>query len=467
MFIIERCWRLYSKESFVRSIFPALAGCILVYASCVPWLKDPNGKIYAAWDIPITIGWQFHTPIFSYGLLCFCCAIYVFLVACANWLACGCMGGSFARRPLKDGYVASALCCFLLVILFLAQFLMFDVLWIDQLIQHENQTLLINLHLGYNIYALHIRITPFSLDPLNLQDRVKLLVDQMSFGPLLVCLSAGILLSYRYSRLFKLHRSNPAPKKRHGLIWRSGITLAVVVCLGLLGRVPAAMVCEAEASASLTQADYAQASLWLDRALFFNPVLDQLSSYHMQRGQIRYFLYRDDQSDDSHAYLASIAAQQSHYPDAYQELLGVWKLHRDIPWITSEMDTILEQSAESHGALVNTIGKTPTLVEQKDDKALPQLQYLLQIDPANIYVHYALGRIEYDKHDYIDCIRQMLFVSHLSINQEIQSSAYTYIGVSEAGQGDYTASRLFLFKAVALDPHYYNNTAREELSGLR
>ncbi len=105
--------------------------------------------------------------------------------------------------------------------------------------------------------------------------------------------------------------------------------------------------------------------------------------------------------------------------------------------------------------------------ERKDDKALPQLQYLLQIDPANVYAHYTIGRIEYNEHDYIDCTRQMWLVNQLSMNQEIQSSAYTYIGLSEAGQGDYTDSRLFLFKAVALDPHYYNNTAREELSGLR
>ncbi len=362
MFTIKRCWQLYAQESFAHSIFPALAGCILVYASRVPWLKDPDGKIYSAWDIPINIGWQFHTPILSYGLLCSCCAIYVFLVACANWLACRRMGGSFARGSLKDGYVLSALLCLLPVGLFLAQFLIFDVLWIDQLAQHQDQTLLINLHLGYNIYALHFLITPFTLDTANIQGRIKLLVDQMSFGSLLACLSASLLLSYRCSHLFKLHRSDPAPKKRHGLVWRMGIALLVVVCLGLLGRVPAAMVCEAEASASLTQADYAQASRWLDRALFLNPVLDQLSSYHIQRGQIRYFLYHDDQSDDSHAYIAFIASQHSHYPNAYQGLLGVWKLHRDIPWITNELDTVLEQSAESHGALVNTIGETPISV---------------------------------------------------------------------------------------------------------
>jgi lipoprotein NlpI len=54
----------------------------------------------------------------------------------------------------------------------------------------------------------------------------------------------------------------------------------------------------------------------------------------------------------------------------------------------------------------------------------------------------------------------------LSQNKDIQSTAYTYLGLSEAGQGDYSASRTFFMKAVQFDPNYRNNTAREELSGL-
>ena len=60
----------------------------------------------------------------------------------------------------------------------------------------------------------------------------------------------------------------------------------------------------------------------------------------------------------------------------------------------------------------------------------------------------------------------MTKVIQLSRNADIQSSAYTYIGLSIAGQGNVVDARKFLFQATKLDPAYHNNTAREELSGL-
>jgi Flp pilus assembly protein TadD len=60
----------------------------------------------------------------------------------------------------------------------------------------------------------------------------------------------------------------------------------------------------------------------------------------------------------------------------------------------------------------------------------------------------------------------MTKVIELSRNTDIQSSAYTYMGLSIAGRGDVVNARKLLFKALALDPSYQNNTAREVLSGL-
>jgi Tfp pilus assembly protein PilF len=49
---------------------------------------------------------------------------------------------------------------------------------------------------------------------------------------------------------------------------------------------------------------------------------------------------------------------------------------------------------------------------------------------------------------------------------DLQSSAYTYIALSQLQQGKTANARRLLLKAVELDPEYSNNTAREELSGL-
>jgi Tfp pilus assembly protein PilF len=55
----------------------------------------------------------------------------------------------------------------------------------------------------------------------------------------------------------------------------------------------------------------------------------------------------------------------------------------------------------------------------------------------------------------------------LSQSTNVQSAAYTYLALSSDGQGDYAEARILLLQAVSLDPKYRNNTAREELSGLR
>jgi tetratricopeptide (TPR) repeat protein len=102
-----------------------------------------------------------------------------------------------------------------------------------------------------------------------------------------------------------------------------------------------------------------------------------------------------------------------------------------------------------------------------DTLTIPWLQRLEDVDPANAYAQYLTGRIEYDLHYYDACKAQMYKVIGSSVDPDIQSSAYTYIALSDAQQGDYTSSRRFLKIAIDYDPAFRNNTAREELSGLR
>src|SRR5579859_6478392 len=66
-------------------IMPLLAGCTMLSASLLPWLIDPLGKAFSAWQLPIDIGWQVRSGIFSYGLLCLCCGLYAFFIAYRTW----------------------------------------------------------------------------------------------------------------------------------------------------------------------------------------------------------------------------------------------------------------------------------------------------------------------------------------------------------------------------------------------
>lgn len=104
---------------------------------------------------------------------------------------------------------------------------------------------------------------------------------------------------------------------------------------------------------------------------------------------------------------------------------------------------------------------------QNDEIALSWLQVLAYADPSNIYSRYMMGRIDFDLGNYEASAAQMAQVLARTSSADIRSSAYTYMALSDAGRGDYIDERLLLLQAVILDPSYWNNTAREELSGLR
>ena len=340
--------------------------------------------------------------------------------------------------------------------LFVFQFLCVDVGWLETLAQHKVQMLLVKYHLGYSVSPERIPLDPFRFDSSTLLERLQLLVNQLTVGLLLPCLSAWLLIDYR-----RLSRTPPiaaSAKRRRWFVWPA-IALLIIV----LGRAPASIYCEFQAKALLATGNYAGALGWLNAALTFNPALDQVAYFHEERGQALYFLHNDVPGDDSRVYLASVYRQQSDYLDAYQQLLAVWQAHRSTPWVINEMSSTLERLAEftpvAGGQLIRR--------QINDDSALPWLQTLGRVDPTNIYSRYVIARIEYDLHNYPACIAQMQLVIQLSADENTMSSAYTYLALSEAGQGQYVLERALLEQAINLDPDYRNNTAREELSGLR
>jgi len=448
--MIQRSTALQSQQS----IIPAVAGCIMVGTSALPWLTDPLQGNFSAWQLPIDIGWQFHVAIVNYGLLCFCCALYAFGVAYAHWKPF--RGSNYFVR----GNVPVGLLCLLPVALFLLQYLFADIHSINQLAQHKIQMLLIRQHFGYRTTPERITIQPFALDAATLQGRLALLANQISIGLALPCLSASLLLGLKRSTMTPA--GSDATKKHPKGLWFAGIATLVLVLGVVLARAPAATACEYQARLSLDVGDYTSALSWLDTALILNPELDQLASYHIERGQAWYFLYPGQPNQDTYAYLAFVYQQRGDDQNAYQQLLAISPAQSPPSWVVDEMSNSLERSSEFTKSLGGSLITRPA----NDDTALPWLQLLTQLDPANVYGQYMVGRIQYNLHDYTECTDQMVRVIELTSNRDIQSSAYTYMALSDAGKGDYLEERTLLFKAEQLDPNYYNNTARQELSGL-
>jgi hypothetical protein len=243
--------------------------------------------------------------------------------------------------------------------------------------------------------------------------------------------------------------------------WLAAAGLLALVLVA--GRAPAGLVCEYEAGRVAASGDYRLALSWLDAARTLDPALDDVAYYHAERGRALYFLRDDIQSADSHAYLASIYMQRRDFLAAYQQMIALWHPGQVAPWITAKTSIILENVAEMYKPLE----AQPSGQVTGDAAVLTWLQLLARIDPANVYGHYLIGRIQYELHDYTVCIGQMNSVMLLNASDDIQSSAYTYIALGEIGLGYELDARAILLRAVELDPYYHNNTAREELSGLR
>jgi tetratricopeptide (TPR) repeat protein len=287
---------------------------------------------------------------------------------------------------------------------------------------------------------------------------VALLLDQVGCGSFLPLASALILLISR--RHFQQPLQTGLARKQRMVMWGSGCILVLLV---LLGRTPAAVVCNYQAQRLLAQGDYAKALNWLDRAEKLNPSLSQLSSYHIERGHAWYFLHPGQPTTDSQVYLAAFYRQQNDFLSSYQELLAARQRAPGTQWVLDEFAVTLERLAE----MPHPLNGAPRLRVNREESSLTWLYQLSQADPPNVYAHYMIGRIQYDLRDYNQCEVQMRAV--LSVNQEmgIASSAYTYLALSSFEQGDLTGGRQYLLNAEALDPSYRNNTAREERSGLR
>lgn len=457
----QQLWFLQRTSApSVQSLAPVLAGVLMLVASVLPWLVDPLGTSYSAWAIPIDVGWQFHTTILSYGLLCTCIALYAFLVAYAQWRPFPASAALVQRRT------QAGLLCLVPVLLFFMQYLYMDVQGITTLGNHLIQFLLIRQHFGYDVSPMRVVLKPFLLDTSTLGGRFQVVINLISLGLLVPCISAWLFIDRKRLFVALPQRQQERRKVSFGALAQRKRLITIVVSLLLLivlGRPALALLCDYAAKEQIASGNYTLALNWLDAARFFNPSLDQVASYHIERGQALYFSSRDQESDESRVYLASVYSRQKDDLDAYAQFVSVWQTHKTTPWVIDEMSMTLERLSEYAKPLYGLRLKRM----QNDDSAATWLHLLKQVDATNVYARYMNARVQYEQHDYSTCKNEMAAVLQLSGNTDIQSSAYTYIALSDEGLGDYIQSRIYLFKAVALDPNFRNDTAREELSGLR
>lgn len=163
--------------------------------------------------------------------------------------------------------------------------------------------------------------------------------------------------------------------------------------------------------------------------------------------------------------------QQRAYLRAYQLLFPHWLAHaqqqKDLPepWLTTALSEALEGLVEAAWPSSALSGDA---LERNHRLIMAQawLRRLAQVNPDSLYAHYLLGRADYELRNYQDCLAEMRIGLTLSSDNDLRSSAYTYMGLAEIALGRSAEGREALLVALALDPEYHNNTAREALSGL-
>lgn len=441
---------------------PALAGTIMLVASLLPWIMVPLQSPLSAWQLPLDVGWQVRFAALNYGVLCAGCAIYIWSIAYRAWKVQRQDMAALMYARLARACTIAVCFCTIMLLVFIWQYLFADMQMMSQLGRQEVQYLLTTQRFGYEVAAQIAPVgNPLQFDPAKLYVRIILLIDLWGPGALLPFASIVLLLVAK--RFFKVPAERVSTFGH--LTWRRSLFVGAIFLGIVLGRAPLALVAQHQAEQALATGMYTDALHWLDTAYALNPELDQLTTYHIERGQAWFFLHPTKVTVESYLYLASVYRDQQDYLSAYQSLMLAWHTGNHAVWLNNEIYVTCVQLSRVSKPLYGVLSSSQR--QDNEESALPWIVALLQTDPHNVFGLYMAGRIEYDLHNYSQSSAYMQRLLNATPNTLVQSSAYTYIALSSAGQGDYLRERALLLQAVALDPEYRNNTAREELSGLR
>ncbi len=496
-------------------VWPALSATLLIVASAAHWLVVPLIQTTNAWALPINLGWG-QSVYLSYGLLTVALAVAligfaVYELRDLNWTALA-AGAAPSRRLEPRVLGALTLGALLAPLLFLFQALFVDMPLIARLAAQENDHLLIALHLGYKIAPQHFKMIPFEIQTATPLDRLALVAQFAGVGAVaaaLACLPSlyGLYLVWRaeWSAKQATRRESetegddvadaddadenassgvlawllPADRQAR---WRLAIAVAVViVAVALVGRAPAGVFCDYLGTVSIESGDYTSALNWLNAAETLDPSLAALPDFHQQRGEA---LYESGLRSgmDVGLYLAAQYRSLGALGQAWNQDQALYARYPQDPVVREDITLTIEAEAEVNTRVPYTYdtNTTPQPLRQDAlhtisnanatatavDQALPWLNRLLALAPNNMYGHYLRGRIFLTTHTYDAGASDFQQIIVSTRDKDMLSAAYTYLAFCRAGQGDWVSERALLYHAVELDHGYYNNTAREALSGL-
>lgn len=447
-----------------------LLACLLMLgASGLPWLADPLQGGCSPWQTPLVPAWSLAAPntigaaLTSVGAGSFMAAL----------LCLGCALKPSAHQGLWRYRLAGA-SCLLPLCLFLLHFTAVDTRQGDLLAYHKLEALLIRRHLGYNLPRDWLPVTaPFALDMTALHWRVVLLVDQLRPGAVLPLIGLSLWFPLQQP---DPKRSDDKVRPRRlawGCAWHP-LWVTVALGVGLLPALSAplwSLLATWQASLAIASGEYQQALGRLETVRWLAPGTVDSVTYEEQLGQSLFGLEAHSQREAVSFAAAHSLLQQRAYLRAYQLLFPHWLAHtqrqQDPPesWLTTALSEALEGLVEAAWPS-RTLSADMLERNHRLSMALVWLRRLAQVNPASLYAHYLLGRADYELRNYPDCLTEMRRASTLSADNDLRSSAYTYMGLAEIALGRSVQGREALLRALALDPDYHNNTAREALSGL-
>ncbi|WP_376796159.1 tol-pal system YbgF family protein [Thermogemmatispora sp.] len=442
-----------------------LLACVLMLgASSLPWLADPLHGCLSPWETPLMPGWFWAAP-GTAGAIMTSVGAGSFVVALV------CLGCALGPAPsLERGlwrWRLAAGCCLLPLCLFALHFVVVDSEQSDLLAYHKLEAQLILRHLGYNLPRDWLPITaPFALDTTTLDWRLVLLVDQLRPGAVLPLVGLSLWFQPAGRRVGTGCRTAPLALRKLGLTALSSGCLLLMIIVPLCS-----WFSTEQARQALAVGDYRQALGWIETARWLAPGMANSVTYEEELGEALFAGESPWQAETVNFALARSFLRQRAYLHAYQLLFPDWLAHRlrqNDPFetrLTVALSEALEGLIEAAWPASLLSGDSGAR-SQRLSVAQHWLMLLAQINPRSLYAHYLLARAYYDLHNYQGCLAEMGSVLTLSSDNDLRSSAYTYLGLSEIALGRTVQGRETLLMAVALDPDYHNNTAREALSGL-